>query len=80
MKKFDVIKRGNDQILVISGASGVGKTTTCALLGMLYPAKYVHIPFDRSRASRPGEFGSRHVDLETMQEKYNAGNTLILLL
>lgn len=35
MKKFDVIKRGNDQILVISGASGVGKTTTCALLGML---------------------------------------------
>ena len=26
MKKFDVIKRGNDQILVISGASGVGKT------------------------------------------------------
>ena len=73
MKKFDVIKRGNDQILVISGASGVGKTTTCALLGMLYPAKYVHIPFDRSRASRPGEFGSRHVDLETMQEKYNAG-------
>ena len=27
MKKFDVIKRGNDQILVISGASGVGKTT-----------------------------------------------------
>ena len=54
MKKFDVIKRGNDQILVISGASGVGKTTTCALLGMLYPAKYVHIPFDRSRASRPG--------------------------
>ena len=66
MKKFDVIKRGNDQILVISGASGVGKTTTCALLGMLYPANYVHIPFDRSRASRPGEFGSRHVD------RYNA--------
>ena len=73
MKKFDVIKRGNDQILVISGASGVGKTTTCALLGMLYPANYVHIPFDRSRASRPGEFGSRHVDLDTMHEKYNAG-------
>lgn len=73
MKKFDVIKRGNDQILVISGASGVGKTTTCAMLGMLYPAYYVHIPFDRSRESRPGEFGSRHVDLDTMQEKYNAG-------
>ena len=73
MKKFDVIKKGNDQILVISGASGVGKTTTCALLGMLYPANYVHIPFDRSRASRPGEFGSRHVDLDTMHEKYNAG-------
>ena len=60
MKKFDVIKKGNDQILVISGASGVGKTTTCALLGMLYPANYVHIPFDRSRASRPGEFGVTH--------------------
>ena len=73
MKKFDVIKRGNDQILVISGASGVGKTTTCALLGMLYPANYVHIPFDRSRASRPGEFGSRHVDLDIMQEKYDSG-------
>ena len=40
---------------------------------MLYPANYVHIPFDRSRASRPGEFGSRHVDLDTMHEKYNAG-------
>ena len=73
MKKFDVIKRGNDQNLVISGASGVGKTTTCALLGMLYPANYVHIPFDRSRASRPGEFGSRHVDLDIMQEKYDSG-------
>ena len=73
MKKFNVIKRGNDQILVISGASGVGKTTTCALLGMLYPTNYVHIPFDRSRESRPGEFGSRHVDLDTMQEKYNSG-------
>ena len=73
MKKFDVIKHSNDQILVISGASGVGKTTTCALLGFLYPANYRHIPFDRSRASRPGEFGSRHVDLDIMQEKYNAG-------
>lgn len=73
LKKLNIIKRGNDQILVISGASGVGKTTTCALLGMLYPAKYVHIPFDRSRASRPGEFGSRHVNLDVMHEKFNAG-------
>ena len=34
MKKFDVIKRGNDQILVISGASGVGKTTTTLSIGV----------------------------------------------
>lgn len=73
MKKFDVIKESTDQILVISGASGVGKTTTCALLGILYPNNYVHIPFDRSRASRPGEFGSRHVNIDTMFQKYQNG-------
>ncbi len=73
MKKFDVIKENTNQILVISGASGVGKTTTCALLGTLYPNNYVHIPFDRSRASRPGEFGSRQVNVDTMFQKYQAG-------
>lgn len=73
MKKFDVIKENTNQILVISGASGSGKTTTCALLGMLYPNHYVHIPFDRSRASRPGEFGSRHVDLDVMFQKLKDG-------
>ena len=73
MKKFDIIKANSDQILVVSGASGVGKTTTCALLGILYPSYYVHIPFDRSRKSRPGEFGSRHVDVDTMFQKYHDG-------
>lgn len=73
MKKLDVIKGKQNQILVISGASGVGKTTTCALLGMLYSNQYVHIPFERSRASRPGEFGSRHVDIDTMFQKYHNG-------
>ena len=73
MKKFDIIKGKTDQILVISGASGVGKTTTCALLGLLYSSKYVHIPFERSRKSRPGEFGSRHVDVNTMFENYKNG-------
>lgn len=73
MKKLDVIKEGSNQILVISGASGVGKTTTCALLEIMYPNNYVHIPFDRSRASRPGEFGSRHVNVDDMFQKYNNG-------
>lgn len=73
MKKLDVVTDKPNQILVISGASGSGKTTTCALLQFLYPKNYAHIPFDRSRASRPGEFGSRHVDLETMFQKYNDG-------
>ncbi len=73
MRKLDVINGKTDQILVISGASGAGKTTTCALLGILYPNNYVHIPFERSRASRPGEFGSRHVDIETMFQKYKSG-------
>lgn len=73
MRKFDVIKENTNQILVISGASGSGKTTTCALLGKLYPTEYSHILFDRSRASRPGEFGSRHVDLDIMFQKYKAG-------
>lgn len=73
MKKLEVVTGKPNQILVISGASGSGKTTTCALLQMLYPKYYAHIPFDRSRASRPGEFGSRHVDLETMYQKYNDG-------
>lgn len=73
MNKFSILKRGNNQIVVISGASGVGKTTTCAMLGKLFPNKYIHIPFDRSRASRPGEFGSRHIDLDIMQKKYQAG-------
>lgn len=61
------------QILVISGASGSGKTTTCYLLEKLFPAKYSHILFDRSRLSRPGEFGSRHVDAEKMYENYQKG-------
>ena len=73
MKKLEIIKGKTDQILVISGASGVGKTTTCALLGLLYSNKYVHIPFERSRKSRPGEFGSRHVDMDTMFQKYHNG-------
>lgn len=73
MKKFDVIIENTNQILVVSGASGVGKTTTCALLGTMYPNNYVHIPFDRTRASRPGEFGSRQVNVEDMFKKYKAG-------
>ena len=73
MRKFDVIKENTNQILVISGASGVGKTTTCALLEIIYPNNYVHIPFDRSRASRPGEFGSRQVNTDSMFQKYQAG-------
>lgn len=73
MKKFDVVKDRTKQILVISGASGSGKTTTCALLGFLYPNNYVHIPFDRSRASRPGEFGSRQVNVDVMFQKYQSG-------
>ncbi len=72
MKKI-VLPTKSKQILVISGASGSGKTTTCALLPLLYPKYYAHIPFDRSRASRPGEFGSRHVDLEIMFQKYKDG-------
>lgn len=73
MGRLDVKKYKPNNILIISGASGVGKTTTCALLGAIYPNKYVHIPFDRSRASRPGEFGSRHVDVDTMFQKYQNG-------
>lgn len=73
MKKFEVVKDRTKQILVISGASGSGKTTTCALLGFLYPNNYVHIPFDRSRASRPGEFGSRQVNVDVMFQKYQSG-------
>lgn len=73
MKKFDVIKENTNQILVISGASGVGKTSTCALLEILYPNNYVHIPFDRSRASRPSEFGSRQVNIDVMFQKYHSG-------
>jgi len=73
MRKLDIIKDKTNQILVISGASGVGKTTTCAMLGTLYPNIYTHIPFDRSRPSRPGEFGSRQVSVEDMFKKYNAG-------
>ena len=73
MKKLDIVKDKSDHILVISGASGVGKTTTCAMLGNLYPNKYVHIPFDRSRASRPGEFGSRQVNVDIMFQKFKSG-------
>ena len=73
MKKINLPKQGSNHILVISGASGSGKTTTCALLEILYPNNYVHIPFDRSRASRPGEFGSKHVNIDTMFKKYYNG-------
>lgn len=60
-------------ILVISGASGSGKTTTCYLLEKCFPMRYAHILFDRSRKSRPGEFGSRHVDSQTMYKNYQNG-------
>ncbi len=60
-------------ILVISGASGSGKTTTCHLLEKCFPMRYTHILFDRSRKSRPGEFGSRHVDFQTMYKNYQNG-------
>lgn len=60
-------------ILVISGASGSGKTTTCHLLEKYFPTRYSHILFDRSRKSRPGEFGSRHVDFQTMYKNYQNG-------
>lgn len=35
--------------------------------------RYSHILFDRSRKSRPGEFGSRHVDFQTMYKNYQNG-------
>lgn len=60
-------------ILVISGASGSGKTTTCHLLEKCFPMRYSHILFDRSRKSRPGEFGSRYVDFQTMYKNYQNG-------
>ncbi len=60
-------------ILVISGASGSGKTTTCHLLEKYFPVRYSHILFDRSRKSRPGEFGSRYVNFETMYKNYQNG-------
>ena len=61
------------QILVISGASGAGKTSTCDLLARMYPDRYVHILFDRSRASRPGEIGSRQVSADSMLQNYYSG-------
>lgn len=73
MKKIIVPLENTHQILVISGASGSGKTSTCDLLARMYPDRYVHILFDRSRASRPGEIGSRQVSVESMLQKYYSG-------
>lgn len=73
MTKIIVPTENNRQILVISGASGAGKTSTCDLLARMYPDRYVHVPFDRSRASRPGEIGSRPVSVESMLQKYYSG-------
>ena len=73
MRKIAIPNGSNQHILIVSGASGSGKTTTCAMLENMYPSEYVHVPFDRSRAARPGEFGSRQVTLESMFEKYHNG-------
>ena len=73
MRKIVVPLENIHQILVVSGASGSGKTSTCDLLARMYPDRYVHIPFDRSRASRPGEIGSRQVSPEYMLQMYYSG-------
>jgi len=73
VRKIIVPTENKHQILVISGASGAGKTSTCDLLARMYPDRYVHIPFDRSRASRPGEIGSRQMSVESMLQKYYSG-------
>jgi guanylate kinase len=73
MRKISLPNNYEKQIVLISGASGAGKTTTCALLEKMYPDIYVHIPFDRSRPARPGEFGSRQVSIEEMIRKYQEG-------
>ena len=73
MRKIIVPIENKYQILVISGASGAGKTSTCDWLARMYPDRYVHILFDRSRESRPGEIGSRQVSVEFMLQKYYSG-------
>lgn len=73
MGKIVVPTENKHRILVISGASGAGKTSTCDLLARMYPDRYVHILFDRSRASRTGEVGSRQVSVESMLQKYCSG-------
>lgn len=66
-------ERRKFHILIISGASGSGKTSTCFLLGRMYPNTYLPIIFERSRSSRLGEFGSRYVNVEVMYANYEAG-------
>lgn len=73
MTKIIVPTESKHQILVISGASGAGKTSTCDLLARMYPDRYAHVPFDRSRASRLGEIGSRQMSVESMLQMYDSG-------
>ena len=60
-------------ILIISGASGVGKTTTVNLLQEMYPQTYSVIPIDMNRKLRVGEIGRRVVETATMYTKQQNG-------
>ena len=63
-------------VLLISGASGVGKTTTVNMLGSAYPQVYSTMLIDMNRQLRPGEIGRRVIDTETMHQKQNNGEYL----
>jgi guanylate kinase len=73
VRKILVTTENVNQILVISGASGSGKTSTCDLLARMYPNRYSHVLFDRSRPSRPGEIGSRKMNIDDMLQKHDKG-------